>query len=233
MKSDKKNAPIRSFGRIKSRKLSHKKQDLYQNLLPKYDFIKAGKDFLQQKELFLEIGFGFGDFTFKLAQNNPNANVIAGETHINGVINLLAKLQSQPLSNLKIFTSDIRLLLAEIPDSIFNKIYILFPDPWPKSKHHKRRIINQQFLHILSQKIKNNGQLIIATDHDSYKIWIMSHIMSHQDFSWQANQAGDWQNFPQNWTYTKYQNKAQKEGRNSVYLEFIKSSAKINQSSII
>ncbi len=211
---------IRSFGRIKSRKLSSYKQDLFDNLLPKYKFDEKDNNFIKQKELFLEIGFGFGDFTFQLAKNNPDINIIAGETHINGVVNLLSKLEEEPLNNIKIFKCDIRILLEELEDNIFDKIYILFPDPWPKSKHFKRRLINDSFLDILNKKIKNSGKLIIATDHDSYKEWIMSAIIKREDFIWSANSKDDWQNFPLDWTYTKYQNKAQKEGRTSVYLEF-------------
>ncbi|MDA9231471.1 tRNA (guanosine(46)-N7)-methyltransferase TrmB [Rickettsiales bacterium] len=207
---------IRSFGRIKSRKLSDNKIKIHQELLPIYQ-----KDFATQDNLILEIGFGFGDFTFELAKKNPNYNIIASETHINGVINLLSKLEKEPLNNISIFQDDVRILLGKIPDNILNKVYILFPDPWPKAKHHKRRIINNDFIKILSKKIQKNGKLIIATDHDSYKKWIMNVIISNNEFTWNAKSNKDWQEFPLDWTYTKYQKKAEKEGRKSIYLELI------------
>lgn len=211
---------IRSFGRIKSRKLSDHKKDLYDNLLPKYEFNKQETEFLAGKKLILEIGFGFGDFTFELAKNNADSHIIAGETHVNGIVNLLAKLEQNPLKNIRIFKSDIRILLNELNDKIFDQIYVLFPDPWPKAKHYKRRLINHDFIDLLSKKIKNSGKLIITTDHDSYKEWIMNIMISRNDFEWNANKQADWQTFPPNWTYTKYQKKAEKENRISVYLEF-------------
>ena len=207
---------IRSFGRIKSRKLSDNKTKIHQELLPIYQ-----KDFINKDNLTLEIGFGFGDFTFELAKKNPNYNIIASETHINGVINLLSKLEKEPLNNISIFQDDVRILLNKLPDNVLNKVYILFPDPWPKVKHHKRRIINHDFIKILSKKIQKNGKLIIATDHDSYKKWIMNVIISNNEFIWNAKSNKDWQEFPQDWTYTKYQKKAEKEGRKSIYLELI------------
>jgi tRNA (guanine-N7-)-methyltransferase len=211
---------IRSFGRIKSRKLSNNKQDLYDNLLPKYELTKEDSSFIKDKKLFLEIGFGFGDFTFEFVKNNPDVNLIAGETHINGIINLLAKLDREPMNNVKIVKTDIRFLLEEIEDNIFDQIYILFPDPWPKVKHHKRRLINKVFINLLSKKIKSGGKLIIATDHDSYKEWIMSVMNDDNNFVWNTKSQDDWQIFPKDWIITKYQKKAKREGRESIYLEF-------------
>ena len=214
---------VRSFGRIKSRKLSNHKQDLYENLLPKYLFDEGDKGFLNDKELVLEVGFGFGDFTFELAKNNPNNNIIAGETHINGIVNLLSKLEVEPLENLRVFKDDIRLLIEKLPENIFSKIYILFPDPWPKAKHYKRRLINKEFVDLISSKMKKGGKLIIATDHDSYKEWIMSVMVDRGDFNWEASKQEDWEKFPSDWVITKYQKKAEREGRTSVILNFSKS----------
>ncbi len=218
--SDKEIRLIRSFGRIKSRSLSQNKQDLFDNLLPKYAFDVSDKNFLNQDNLCLEIGFGFGDFTFEFAKKNPHINLIACETHINGIVNLLAKLNQESIANIRIFKSDVRILLKDLEDKIFDQINILFPDPWPKSKHYKRRLINADFLNILSKKIKKTGKLIIATDHESYKEWIMNLMISHDNFIWSANTPKDWEEFPDDWTYTKYQKKAQKAGRQSAYLEF-------------
>ena len=172
------------------------------------------------KNIDLEIGSGFGDFVFAKAKANPNTAFIACETHINGIVNLLAKLQKYPLNNIKIFNSDIRLLLNNIDNPVFNKIYILFPDPWPKVRHHKRRLINESFLRTLNKVVLNNSKLIIATDHDSYKKWILTKILKNIFFKWTASSKADWQNFPEDWVYTKYQKKAQRAGRGSIFLEF-------------
>ncbi len=204
---------IRSFGRIKSRKLSEHKNFLLENLLPKYQL----QSFDCKGEVILEIGFGFGDFTYNLAKNNPQKFIFASEPHINGVVNLLGKLESEPLTNLKISREDVRNLLQNFPDQFFSEIYILFPDPWPKSKHFKRRLITAEFLDkILSPKMKANSTVTIATDHDSYKTWILSETLRSEKFSWLAESKKDWQNFPDNWTVTKYQKKAIAEGRTPV-----------------
>lgn len=217
---------IRSFGRIKSRKLSDHKKSLFSDLLPQYqfnqnEFISFAKNF---REINLEIGFGFGDFLFENAKNNSEIGFIGCEPHINGVVNLLAKLEQEPLTNIKILDSDSRPFLTEIPDNILRKIYILFPDPWPKSKHYKRRLINVKFLKLLYQKMSDNSELIIASDHDAYKEWIMTEILKSGLFNWTAKSKSDWQNFPSDWTQTKYQKKAIIQGRISVYLNFVKAS---------
>ncbi len=211
------NRLIRSFGRIKSRKLSDHKSHLLEDLFPTYDILQQSREQDCDQKNYLEIGFGFGDFTYQKAKENPDTFFFGSEPHLNGVVNLLAKLEVEPLANLKISTTDVRLLLAKFPDKFFDQIFILFPDPWPKAKHFKRRLINQEFLdEILSPKMKSNAKLTIATDHDSYKTWILCEIDRSKKFIWDANSKKDWQIFPQDWVITKYQKKAAREGRVSV-----------------
>jgi tRNA (guanine-N7-)-methyltransferase len=211
------NKLIRSFGRIKSRKLSNQKEFLLQNLLPNYFLEKyQPTNFLRNV---LEIGYGFGDFLFQQASNNQNTMFYGCEPHLNGIVNLLDKLQKQPLANLKINNFDVRIFLESFPDNFFQQIFILFPDPWPKVKHYKRRLINTYFLdQILAKKITKSGHLIIATDHPDYATWILSQPTKH--FTWQATDSSSWLNFPSYWHLTKYQIKAQNEGRECIYLKF-------------
>ena len=138
-KADKSTKLIRSYGRIKSRKLSDNKKSLLSETLPIYELTDQSLNINQinQKNI-LEIGFGFGDFLFVKAKNNPDINFIGSEPHINGVVNLLAKLKDDQLDNIKISQLDIRILLAKIADLFFDEIYILFPDPWPKQKQINR-----------------------------------------------------------------------------------------------
>jgi tRNA (guanine-N7-)-methyltransferase len=218
---------IRSFGRIKSRKLSEHKEDLFQNLFKKYKFsskVDINSDINSQyDENILEIGFGFGDFLFDKAKNNPKSQFFGFEPHINGIASLLQKLENDPCKNLKISDEDIRLKINEFEDEFFNKVYILFPDPWPKFKHFKRRLIQKEFLDgLLSSKVKKGGKIIIATDHDSDKVWILSEILKSEKFNWLADSKKDWQIFPDNWKVTKYQKKAEREGRVSVIFKLEK-----------
>ncbi len=205
---------IRTFGRIKSRKLSDRKNFLLHDLLPIYKITHFSPE-LSQKTC-LEIGFGFGDFLFAKAKQNPNTFFIGSEPHLNGIVNLLSKLEAEPLQNLRIFSSDIRLFFQNSAVK-FDEILILFPDPWPKSKHFKRRLITTEFLdNVLSPHAKNGAKLTIASDHDSYKTWILAQILQSKKFTWLANSKADWQNFPDDWVVTKYQKKASLEGRKSI-----------------
>ena len=157
---------------------------------------------------------------FEKTKKNPDTFFLGSEPHINGVVNLLAKLEKEPLQNLKISREDVRILLKKLPDKIFDEVFILFPDPWPKLKHFKRRLIDTKFLdETLSPKIKNGGTLTIVTDHDSYKTWILSAILRSKKFTWLANSKKDWQTFPSDWVETKYQKKAIAEGRSPIILQ--------------
>lgn len=210
LNSENKDRLIRSFGRIKSRKLSDHKKFLLDDALLRYQMNPSQKT----SENVLEIGFGFGDFIFEKAKNNPNKFFFGCEPHLNGVVNLLAKLEKEPLKNIAISLQDSRLLLESFPNKFFEKIYILFPDPWPKAKHFKRRLLTKKFFdEVLSPKMKDDAKLVIATDHDSYKTWILAEIIRSEKFSWDAQSKKDWQIFPDDWTETKYQKKAKAEGR--------------------
>lgn len=216
---------IRSFGRIKSRKLSNHKNDLFKNKFSQYqiDFTDLSFFSKSNNKNILEIGFGFGDFLFAKAKENLDKNFFGFEPHINGVVNLLAKLENKKLTNLKISNLDVREVMNNFEDNFFDQIYILFPDPWPKAKHFKRRLITQNFLdEILADKLKKGSILTIATDHDSYKIWILAEYFKSKKFLWLAENHNDWNNFPSDWIETKYQKKAALEGRKSIILNFKK-----------
>ncbi|MFT6332747.1 MAG: tRNA (guanine-N7-)-methyltransferase [Lentimonas sp.] len=214
---------VRSFGRVRTRKLSHHKKFLFTDLLPKYKIEDPEIPQLQElsKKVYLEIGFGFGDFLFENAKNNPETLFIGCEPHINGVVNLLKKLEEEPLENIKIYVGDSRIFLDLAPANIFSKTYILNPDPWPKAKHYKRRLINAEFFELLSSKIKDGEKLIIATDSESYKEWLMVEYFNSVGWKWEAKSQCDWKIFPDDWVETKYQKKAKIAGRTNSFLSFI------------
>ena len=219
-KNSAKDRLIRSYGRIKSRKLSSHKNFLINDFFNNYK-ISLIND--KHSPNHLEIGFGFGDFLFDHSKKNPHINFYGFEPHLNGIANLLSFLQNEPLKNLKISNHDIRQEIFNFPDNFFEKIYLLFPDPWPKLKHYKRRLINTEFLdNILAPKLIKNGKIIIATDHDSYKTWIFNQILQSQHFKWHAKDKESWQKFPDDWTLTKYQKKAIAEGRVPILIEIQK-----------
>lgn len=219
---------IRTFGRIKSRKLSDNKNDLYQNKIKKYTINQNldADEYRKYKKFSFEIGFGYGDFIFTNALNKKDQLFFGCEPHINGVVSLISKLESNNISNVKISSNDARDVIEKFPNNFFDEIFILFPDPWPKSKHFKRRLINADFIdNFIANKIKKDGELIIATDHDSYKLWIAKAVLESKNLLWTASSSSDWNDFPDDWVKTKYQKKAEIENRKSVIFKLKKYNA--------
>jgi len=164
--------PIRSFVR-RERKLGKKKQLIVQELWNKYVIDSQLELSSTKHSTNIEIGFGMGEFLFQIASENPQEFFIGIEVHLPGVANLLQKLKEHPLNNLKIYHHDaIEILQKYIPNSCIDKIFLLFPDPWPKRKHHKRRIIQSDFIKLIRAKLKDKGYFYVATDIEDYANYI-------------------------------------------------------------
>lgn len=216
------NTKIRSFGRIKGRKLSDNKINTLDNILPLYQ-VENNKEYLEtlcnnNSGIFFEIGFGYGEHTAHQAKLNPQATIIACETYVNGVLSLISKMQTEKIENIKLHNGDARLLLENMPNHSIDKIFILFPDPWPKKKQNKRRIINDEFIELVKLKLKIGGTLFFASDILNYVEWTIEHINSK--LKPMFNDLESCKKEPQWWVITRYQQKAIKEGRESYFLEF-------------
>lgn len=231
------------FGRRKGRTIRKAKSYLLDNFLPLIRIEPKTKTditscFTEKKDKYcLEIGFGDGEHLAALSQDFPQYGFIGVEVYKNGVANLLTlitgikdgneddlsqeiKLLPQRTDNVRIYDDDVRLLFDSFPDAVFDKVYLLFPDPWPKTKHANRRFINPDNLKTLARIIKKDGILQVATDSHIYKIWTLETMCANQDFEWTAKCSDDWRNPPSDWHETKYQRKAIKEGRRPVFFEF-------------
>lgn len=209
---------IRSFGRIKSRTLSQNKLDLFEKIIPKYQLNLAKLNKLQKfTKINLEIGFGSGDFIFENAKNNPEQLFIGSEVYINSIGKLLAKLQENPLDNIRIYQNDVRFLLENLPENFLDQIFILFPDPWPKKRHHNRRIINMKLLKTLHHISKEKSKILIATDHHSYQEYLLELLPNNIFFKLDDNFNDNPYLEPNFWVRTKYQEKAINEGRKSMF----------------
>ena len=210
---------LRSFGRRKGRILPPHKQNLVDNLLPT---LKPPSQWEQSKQVWLEIGFGAGEHLFSLAQHYPERHIIGAEPYLNGIAKLLSQLDKTPLDNLSIIPDDVRPWLKALPTASLAGVYILFPDPWPKNRHHKKRIINTALLDLIAEKLTTNGILRIATDHVDYSAWMMEHLLPHPAFEWQAKSNADWHEPFKDWQQTRYQQKTTAQGRLPIFLEFLK-----------
>ena len=171
---------LRTFGRRHGKKLSNRKQWLMDNLLP--NLSPKTEDFGKNHTI-LEIGFGNGEHLRELATNNQDSIVIGAEPFANGVAALLSAITSESdnslfdqYKNIRIHPDDVRLLLKSFIKSTFDEIWVLHPDPWPKARHEKRRLLNHGFLNILSKHLSKNGKIIIGTDHYEYYDWIIEQL---------------------------------------------------------
>ena len=159
----------------------------------------------------MDLGFGMGDSTLALAAQNPENNYLAVDVHNPGIGRLLAGIQEQQLTNIRILRGDIAELLTFFPDRCLAAVLIYFPDPWPKARHHKRRLIQPQFLMQLGRVMHPAGLLHIATDWEDYAQHCLTTI-THSPF-WQNTSASDFIPRPDTRPLTKFERRGQTEGR--------------------
>ncbi|MCK5041254.1 MAG: tRNA (guanosine(46)-N7)-methyltransferase TrmB, partial [Sphingomonadales bacterium] len=170
--------------------------------------------------LWLEIGFGKGEHIATQAKWNPEVNLIGCEPFINGVVGLLYIIADEKQENIRIYPDDARDVLEHLPDASVERTFLLHPDPWPKTKHEKRRFVSQENLASLARVMKDGAELRIGTDHSNYARWTMLQLDRSPFFQWNATSADQWRIRPDDWPETRYQQKALKDGVSSVYLSF-------------
>ena len=197
------------YGRRRGRKLREQPQQLMDHLLPQITVTLPEDGFLplNDKPQWLEIGFGGGEHLHGQATQNPHVEIIGCEAFINGIASLLQHIHDKPVSNIKIFPRDARVLTDKLPDHSIDRAFILFPDPWPKVRHFKRRLISAAFIQVLARILKPGAELIIATDDDSYAEWIENQIKAQTHFTLANN---DIHTPPQGWVKTRYQMRAER-----------------------
>ena len=177
--------------------------------------------FLQKKMAFwLEIGFGGGEHLAAQAKAHPAVGFIGCEPFVNGVARLLANIEQENLSNIRLFSDDARPLMDCIEDSKISRAFLLFPDPWPKKRHAGRRFINPENLDTLSRILCDGAEVRVASDEMGYIRWTLKHFRGHPDFEWMAEGAKDWRERPKDWPPTRYESKALAVGRPCIYLQF-------------
>ncbi len=178
------------FGRRKGRRIS----SVNLKLLDDY----SNKFYLDENQIcklvpneynknILEIGFGNGDNLVNMSLKEPNNLFIGCDAYYNGCVKLLKKIVNKNIKNVKIWPDDIHIIIKKFEKDFFDLILILQPDPWPKTKHYKRRLIQQKFLDDLNQILKYEGKLIISTDHNVMKSWVLEHLHVRNDFLWIRN----------------------------------------------
>jgi tRNA (guanine-N7-)-methyltransferase len=215
-------------GRRRGRKLKPGQAQLWQLLLPQLRFAVPASGRFDARGLFprpperlwLEIGFGAGEHLADQAEAHPETGMLGVDIFENGAAKLLATITRRELGNIRILLDDARLLLAALPDDSIDRVFILFPDPWPKARHHKRRIVSPATLGELARVMRGGAELRLATDDPDYLRWMLAAAAAAPDFEWLARQPADWRERPADWPPTRYEQKAGAAGRAPVFLRY-------------
>lgn len=174
------------------------------------------------KPVWLEIGFGGGEHLVHQAVQNPDVGIIGCEPYINGVAMLLGKIRESGVTNVAVHPGDVRDLFDVLPDGSIDRAFLLYPDPWPKARHHRRRFVTKEHLDPLAKALKKGGIFRVATDIEDYVRQTMEEMMPRKDFEWLAEGPQDWRQPWQDWIPTRYEQKALREGRVPHYMTFRK-----------
>jgi len=220
----------RSFGRRKGHKLSPRQRRLVQELLPQLqpDLSRPAPRPLTAlfrrpvTSVWLEIGFGAGEHFVWQARANPRVGFIGCEPYINGVAKVLTHVAEEGLDNIAIHPDDAVALLDWLPPSTIGRAFILFPDPWPKRRHRKRRFLRDENVSSLARVVAPGAELRFATDIDDYVRTALLAVRREGSFVWTAHKPADWSVRPDDWPQTRYEAKALAAGRVCVYLSFMR-----------
>ena len=215
------------YGRRKGHALSLRRQKLLETFLPELlidaeqsGYIDLPLMFNKIGEVWLEIGFGAGEHLAAQASVYPNVNFIGCEPYINGVARLLTEIKKRSLTNIRIYDNDARFLIEKLGPASIDRVFILFPDPWPKKRHNRRRFINFENLNELSRVMKKNAELRFATDDMNLVRWTLNMFQGHPKFKWLVVGPHDWENRFVDSVPTRYEKKALKLGKRCIYLKF-------------
>jgi tRNA (guanine-N7-)-methyltransferase len=201
------------YGRRKGPKLSARQLHLRATLLPRLTLHpKEGRDpktyfAIAVSDVWLEVGYGAGEHLLWQAAANPTVGFIAAEPYISGTAKLLSRLDEKELPNLRLYEDDARDIIAALPDACIGRFFILFPDPWPKTRHHKRRFIQSDMLDEIARILKPGAELRFATDDPGYLGYALERLAAHRAFRWKAEAPSDWKTRPPDWPQTRYEAK--------------------------
>ena len=219
---------LRSYGRRRARAPSGRQQALWREVLPRVavpDDAAALADVRALftppvREVWLEIGFGGGEHLVWQAKAHADVGLIGCEPFEDGVIKLVGAIEREGLANVRVCAGDARPLLRRLPEASLGRVFILFPDPWPKKRHHKRRIVSAATLAEVARVLRPGGELRIATDVGEYASVILDVAQRSPLLRWTAQGPQDWRQRPPDWPQTRYEAKAVAAGRRCCFFRF-------------
>ncbi|MCI5077996.1 tRNA (guanine(46)-N(7))-methyltransferase TrmB [Oricola sp.] len=216
------------FGRRRGKTLRPRQAEQLERLLPQWRIDLAAAPPAALASLFahapnriiLEIGFGGGEHLLHRALESPETGFIGVEPFVNSMAKFVSAAEDAGVTNVRLHDDDATQLLDWLPPACLDGIDLLYPDPWPKMRHWKRRFVNRGNLDRFARVLKPGGRFRFASDIDTYVNWTLHHIHAHPDFDWPARNAGDWREPYPGWPGTRYEAKALREGRTPAYLTF-------------
>lgn len=221
---------LRSFGRRRGRTLTTRQQRLADELLPRLrlPLAEVAPSASQltaalvpgARAIWLEIGFGGGEHLVAQAAAHPEVAFLGCEPFIDGVVKVLAQIEERGLGNIRLHDDDARDVLRWLPPASIDRAFVLFPDPWPKTRHRKRRLVSGPTLALLARVMKPGAELRIGTDIGDYARTILEAVARQEAFRWTATCPTDWREQGGDWPETRYQLKARREGRRCYFLRF-------------
>jgi tRNA (guanine-N7-)-methyltransferase len=214
------------FGRRRGRALRPGQNALLSELLPRVVLAIAPSGRVQSGAglsvgggpVWLEIGFGAGEHLAAQADCHRKISFIGCEVFENGIVKMLRQIKRLRLDNVRLFADDARVLIEALPAASVDRVFILFPDPWPKRRHTKRRIVSRETLDALAVIMRDGAELRVATDDRNYLCWILEQVTDHSAFEWLARRPSDWRERPGDWPSTRYEEKARAAGRTPFFL---------------
>lgn len=216
----------RLYGRSSGHKLRASQRELVERLLPALEVPKEGEItaerlFSDNRPLHFEIGFGSGEHLADRADMLPDHGFIGAEPFLNGIAAGLAHIRDKQLANVRLWRGDALEVLRRIPDGTLSFLYLLHPDPWPKARHAKRRMVNDGPIDLFAAKIRAGGEFRLATDDPTYLTWSLMIMQRHiLQFDWLAERPRDFLEPPGGWIETRYGAKSRREGRSPYYLRY-------------
>ncbi len=223
------SSDYRFHGRRRGRRLRARREALLASLLPSLEISLPPDDspldvpalFARPvRDVWFEIGFGNGEHLIWQAQHYSDVGFIGAEPFLNGVARLLSYIAESNIDNIRIASDDVRPMLDRLPAASIGRVFILFPDPWPKTRHHKRRLVTDKTLDRLADIMADGAELRLATDDTDYAASILRLGLAHRAFEWLARRPDDWRRRPEDWPATRYEQKNRSGGQGPVFLRF-------------
>lgn len=217
----------RLYGRRQGHALRAGQAALVEDLLPRLEvprmgLLNAERLFGDARPLQLEIGFGAGEHLAAQAEAAPDTGFIGCEPFLNGVVGALGHVRDRGLGNVRLHMGDAIEVLERLPDASLARVYLLHPDPWPKARHAKRRMVNHGPLDLIAAKLKPGAEFRLGTDDPTYCRWAMMVMGRRHDFVWQARSPTDFLQRPDDWPETRYERKARRHGHEVWYFRYVR-----------